>query len=209
MLKWIQKDYLLYLNGSNEKSLWAEWDLLEILFETLDVIYPESFFSRLRDKGNPAGVEQNVYNLLEKSSADEFNHDIDILMFEGKSISTSATTNSARSTSQLQTYDPLTSKGGKAKSNNPLSFAAAAFSQAQNQFNPLNLAVAALVAPSKATYNNTFMKTVLNILCVTLTQADTKGSVLLWLERFERYVKFLMILSETWKTKHINHYNLV
>lgn len=69
--------------------------------------------------------------------------------------------------------------------------------------------MAALVAPSKATYNNTFMKTVLNILCVTLTQADTKVAVLLWLERFERYVKFLMILSETWKTRHINHYNLV
>lgn len=42
LLKWIQDEgYLLYYNGSNEKSLWAEWDVLEALFSAIDNIYPE------------------------------------------------------------------------------------------------------------------------------------------------------------------------
>ena len=41
LLKWIQDEgYLLYYNGSNEKSLWAEWDVLEALFSAIDNIYP-------------------------------------------------------------------------------------------------------------------------------------------------------------------------
>jgi hypothetical protein len=30
-------------------------------------------------------MEESIYTLLEKSSADEFNYDIEILMYEGKS----------------------------------------------------------------------------------------------------------------------------
>jgi hypothetical protein len=41
LLRWIQKDYLLYYNGSNEKSLWAEWEIIEQVFGIIDSIYPE------------------------------------------------------------------------------------------------------------------------------------------------------------------------
>lgn len=53
------------------------------------------------------------------------------------------------------------------------------------------------------------MKNTMNLLCITLAQADTKQLVQHWLERFERYVKFIMIVSETWKTKNLNYYNIV
>ena len=37
LLKWIHDEgYLLYYHGSNEKSLWAEWDILEALFGAID-----------------------------------------------------------------------------------------------------------------------------------------------------------------------------
>ena len=75
----------MMLNGSSDKTLWADWDLVESLFQTLDPIYPESFFRRVKDKGNVyQTIEENIYMLLEKSSADEFNSDIEILMHEAK-----------------------------------------------------------------------------------------------------------------------------
>lgn len=38
MLKWIQKDHLLFNNdpSSGEQSIWAEWSLVEVLFQSLD-----------------------------------------------------------------------------------------------------------------------------------------------------------------------------
>lgn len=42
LFKWIHEEgYLLYYFGSNEKSLWAEWDLLESIFSTIDSLYPD------------------------------------------------------------------------------------------------------------------------------------------------------------------------
>jgi hypothetical protein len=42
LFKWIHDEgYLLYYNGSNEKSLWAEWDILESIFGTIDSLYPD------------------------------------------------------------------------------------------------------------------------------------------------------------------------
>jgi len=48
------------------------------------------------------------------------------------------------------------------------------------------------------------MCNILNMLCIALTQSDTKQLVLLWLERFERFTKFLMIVSESWKSRMVN-----
>lgn len=47
------------------------------------------------------------------------------------------------------------------------------------------------------------MWNIMNMLCIALTQSDTKQLVTLWLERFERFTKFLMIISESWKSRHI------
>lgn len=41
LFKWISLDYLCYYMGSNERSLWAEWDLLENIFNIIENIYPE------------------------------------------------------------------------------------------------------------------------------------------------------------------------
>ena len=42
LFKWIHdQDYLMYYFGSNEKSLWAEWDILEAMFNLIDSLYPE------------------------------------------------------------------------------------------------------------------------------------------------------------------------
>mmetsp|Transcript_10521 Transcript_10521/g.10593 ORF Transcript_10521/g.10593 Transcript_10521/m.10593 type:complete len:342 (+) Transcript_10521:1526-2551(+) len=53
------------------------------------------------------------------------------------------------------------------------------------------------------------MNSILNLLCIALTQADTKSLIQVWLERIERYIKYLMIVSETWKSRHIKNYNQV
>lgn len=37
LMKWIHDEgYLLYYFGSNDKSLWADWDLLEAMFQVID-----------------------------------------------------------------------------------------------------------------------------------------------------------------------------
>lgn len=42
LFKWVNDEgYLLYYYGSNEKSLWAEWDIIESLFNSIDCLYPE------------------------------------------------------------------------------------------------------------------------------------------------------------------------
>ncbi len=48
------------------------------------------------------------------------------------------------------------------------------------------------------------MWNILNMLCIALTQSDTKQLVQLWLDRFERFTKFLMVVSESWKSRMIN-----
>lgn len=48
------------------------------------------------------------------------------------------------------------------------------------------------------------MRTILNMLCIVLTQSDTPQLVQQWLDRFERFVKFLMIVSESWKSRMVN-----
>jgi hypothetical protein len=45
------------------------------------------------------------------------------------------------------------------------------------------------------------MWNILNMLCIALTQSDTKQLVQLWLDRFERFTKFLMVVSESWKSR--------
>ncbi len=45
------------------------------------------------------------------------------------------------------------------------------------------------------------MKVILNLLCIALTQSDTKGQVQDWLDKFEKFLKYIMILSETWKSR--------
>lgn len=45
------------------------------------------------------------------------------------------------------------------------------------------------------------MWNIVNMLCIALTQSDTKQLVQLWLDRFEKFTKFLMIVSETWKSR--------
>lgn len=49
-----------------------------------------------------------------------------------------------------------------------------------------------------------FMWNILNMLCIGVTQADTKHQVSLWLERFERFTKFVMIVSESWKSRLVS-----
>lgn len=48
------------------------------------------------------------------------------------------------------------------------------------------------------------MRSILNMLCIVLTQSDTPSLVQQWLDRFERFVKFLMIVSESWKSRMVN-----
>ena len=58
LLTWVEP-YLLYYFGSNEKSLWAEWGLLEGLFTTFEAIYPE--WSPKEEEPDVG----SVFNLLE------------------------------------------------------------------------------------------------------------------------------------------------
>lgn len=41
LFKWVSRDYFLYYYGSNEKSLWADWDIIDSVFTTMDSFYPE------------------------------------------------------------------------------------------------------------------------------------------------------------------------
>ena len=70
LFKWIHDEgYLLYYDGSNEKSLWAEWSILEALFTTIDAIYPDWCIKSLAksiDRSDVPYVE-TVFSLLEKT----------------------------------------------------------------------------------------------------------------------------------------------
>ena len=48
------------------------------------------------------------------------------------------------------------------------------------------------------------MWNILNMLCIGVTQSDTKNQVTKWLERFENFTKFLMIVSESWKSRLVS-----
>jgi hypothetical protein len=86
LFKWIHDEgYLLYYNGSNEKSLWAEWELLETLFGAIDQIYPEWTLKALSARQNTTSIsiDESIYSLLEKtSSADDFNSIVELLMHD-------------------------------------------------------------------------------------------------------------------------------
>jgi hypothetical protein len=86
LLKWIHDEgYLLYYNGSNEKSLWAEWDVLEALFSAIDNIYPDWTIKTLsgRQATTSISIDESIYSLLEKTtSADEFNSIVELLMHD-------------------------------------------------------------------------------------------------------------------------------
>jgi hypothetical protein len=47
------------------------------------------------------------------------------------------------------------------------------------------------------------MWNIMNMLSIALTQSDTVQLVTLWLERFECFTKFLMIISEKWKSRYV------
>jgi hypothetical protein len=48
LFKWVHdQGYLLYNFGSNDKSLWAEWDILESMFSVIAVLYPEKTLKNL------------------------------------------------------------------------------------------------------------------------------------------------------------------
>lgn len=45
LLRWIQKDYLRNSTGTGDKSLWAEWTLVEALLSTLEFMFPHQMFN--------------------------------------------------------------------------------------------------------------------------------------------------------------------
>ena len=53
------------------------------------------------------------------------------------------------------------------------------------------------------------MKALMNIMCITLTQADTCQMTYVWLDRLERFVKHLIVVSEVWKNKNEQFYGQV
>ena len=54
IFKWLQRDYLLFLTGSfnsnQHQTLWAEWDLVEVLFNQIGKLFPESKFGIKRSE---------------------------------------------------------------------------------------------------------------------------------------------------------------
>ena len=53
------------------------------------------------------------------------------------------------------------------------------------------------------------MRALMNIICISIEQTDTKLLTQIWLDRLERYVKLLLIVSENWRSKNEQHYNQV
>jgi len=157
LLNWVSKDYLLYSFGSNEKLLWQEWEVTESLFKILDLVFPPSL---LPSQTSPQAIEKTVFALLEKSSADEFAADVELLMHEGQFGASSSSEKKSPSSGNLN------------------------------------------ILPE-----NTFMKAILNMACLAITQADTKELLCTWLDRLERFIKFVIVISETWKSRHLQHYN--
>ena len=62
---------------------------------------------------------------------------------------------------------------------------------------------------SSGLVDQTFMKSLLNILCITIEQTDTLNLTYLWLDRLERFVKHIIIVAELWRTKNAQYYSLV
>ena len=56
------------------------------------------------------------------------------------------------------------------------------------------------------TIEQTFMKALMNIICITIEQTDTSQQTYQWLDRLERFVKHLLIISEVWKSKNEQYY---
>jgi hypothetical protein len=46
------------------------------------------------------------------------------------------------------------------------------------------------------------MKALINILCLTINQTDLKDVTAVWLDRLERFVKLLLIVSANWTNKN-------
>ena len=61
-------------------------------------------------------------------------------------------------------------------------------------------------APQVETPQNreSFMGSMLSMLCIVVRQADTPHLVQLWLDRFERFIKLLMVVSESWKSRMVS-----
>lgn len=51
------------------------------------------------------------------------------------------------------------------------------------------------------------MKALMNIICITIEQTDTNMQTYIWLDRLERFVKHLIIVSEVWKSKNAQNYS--
>lgn len=45
------------------------------------------------------------------------------------------------------------------------------------------------------------MKAMMNLICLAISQAFNKELTVLWLDRLERFVKQLLLVSEAWKLK--------
>jgi len=61
-------------------------------------------------------------------------------------------------------------------------------------------------ASAASSQDSTFMKSLMNIICITINQTDTSDQTSLWLGRLERFVKLLLIVSETWKVKNETYF---
>ena len=53
------------------------------------------------------------------------------------------------------------------------------------------------------------MRSLMNIICISIEQTDTKLLTQVWLDRLERFVKLLFVVSENWRSKNMDHYNQV
>ena len=49
----------------------------------------------------------------------------------------------------------------------------------------------------------------MNIICISIEQTDTKPLTQIWLDRLERYVKLLLVVSENWRSKNEQQYSQV
>ena len=54
--------------------------------------------------------------------------------------------------------------------------------------------------------DSNFMKALINILCLAINQTDLKDVTALWLDRLERFVKLLLIVSANWTNKNQAYY---
>jgi hypothetical protein len=58
-------------------------------------------------------------------------------------------------------------------------------------------------------FENTFIKALMNLICITLEMSDTKNLYNIWLNRLERYVQYLIIISEKWTFKNDQYFATV